>query len=170
MGIKRVTRSILVMRVERSLLKSASGAGMFVNILDRMSMKLQSTSRWLHGGHSAAAWRPSIGGIKLILGPCVFTAFDLQKMVVPLSWKDLARSQKEVLWKEPAPHGLFLGAFVINLLATFYQRGLFEHMSKYAPNLHFKCARPQPLHLIWITLALKRSWRHKLPEHMLRFV
>eukprot|EP00983_Pelagomonas_calceolata_P117183 1160390-Pelagomonas_calceolata.AAC.5 len=46
MGIRRVTdRSlclILVMRVERGLLKSASGASKLVSVLDRMSMKLQS--------------------------------------------------------------------------------------------------------------------------------
>eukprot|EP00983_Pelagomonas_calceolata_P066010 1148826-Pelagomonas_calceolata.AAC.2 len=46
MGIRRVTsRSpclILLMRAERSLLESLSGASKFVSILDRISMKLQS--------------------------------------------------------------------------------------------------------------------------------
>eukprot|EP00983_Pelagomonas_calceolata_P062100 1147139-Pelagomonas_calceolata.AAC.1 len=46
MGIMRVTSSspsmILVMRVERSLLKSMSGACEFISVLDRVSMKLQS--------------------------------------------------------------------------------------------------------------------------------
>eukprot|EP00983_Pelagomonas_calceolata_P129160 1161585-Pelagomonas_calceolata.AAC.1 len=46
MGVKRVTSSspclISVMRVERSLLKSASGANKFISVLNRMSMKLQS--------------------------------------------------------------------------------------------------------------------------------
>eukprot|EP00983_Pelagomonas_calceolata_P022023 691250-Pelagomonas_calceolata.AAC.1 len=46
MGIRRVASCspclILLMRVERSLLKSLSGASKFVSILDRMSMKLQS--------------------------------------------------------------------------------------------------------------------------------
>eukprot|EP00983_Pelagomonas_calceolata_P125523 1161218-Pelagomonas_calceolata.AAC.2 len=45
MGIRRVTSSsprlILVMRVDRSLLKSASGASKFISVLDRMSMKVQ---------------------------------------------------------------------------------------------------------------------------------
>eukprot|EP00983_Pelagomonas_calceolata_P039690 1137295-Pelagomonas_calceolata.AAC.1 len=45
-GIRRVTSSspclILVMRVERSLLKSASGASKFLSVLDGMGMKLQS--------------------------------------------------------------------------------------------------------------------------------
>eukprot|EP00983_Pelagomonas_calceolata_P070543 1150829-Pelagomonas_calceolata.AAC.1 len=44
MGIRRVTSSspclISVMRVERSLLKSASGASKFISVLDRISMKL----------------------------------------------------------------------------------------------------------------------------------
>eukprot|EP00983_Pelagomonas_calceolata_P034733 1088124-Pelagomonas_calceolata.AAC.1 len=46
MGIRRVTNSspclILVTRVERSLLKSASGARKFISVLDRMGMKLRS--------------------------------------------------------------------------------------------------------------------------------
>eukprot|EP00983_Pelagomonas_calceolata_P024685 777274-Pelagomonas_calceolata.AAC.1 len=46
MGIRRVTSSspclILVTRVERSLLKSASGGRKFVSVLERMYMKLQS--------------------------------------------------------------------------------------------------------------------------------
>eukprot|EP00983_Pelagomonas_calceolata_P057271 1144997-Pelagomonas_calceolata.AAC.6 len=46
MGIRRVTSSspclILVARVERSLLKSVSGARKFISVLDRMGMKLQS--------------------------------------------------------------------------------------------------------------------------------
>eukprot|EP00983_Pelagomonas_calceolata_P007329 239393-Pelagomonas_calceolata.AAC.5 len=46
MRIKSFTSSspclILVMRVETSLLKSASGASKFLSVLDRMSMKLQS--------------------------------------------------------------------------------------------------------------------------------
>eukprot|EP00983_Pelagomonas_calceolata_P087097 1156883-Pelagomonas_calceolata.AAC.5 len=44
MGIRRVTSAslILVMRVENTLLKSASGASKFINALDRVSMKLQS--------------------------------------------------------------------------------------------------------------------------------
>jgi len=37
-------------------------------------------------GHSAAAWE-----LKLILGPGVFTVFDLHKMEVPLAWKEPAR-------------------------------------------------------------------------------
>eukprot|EP00983_Pelagomonas_calceolata_P007055 229695-Pelagomonas_calceolata.AAC.1 len=44
MGIRRVTSSspclILATRVERSLLKSASGANKFISTLDRMGMKL----------------------------------------------------------------------------------------------------------------------------------
>eukprot|EP00983_Pelagomonas_calceolata_P134319 1162050-Pelagomonas_calceolata.AAC.6 len=46
MEIRKVTSSslclMLVMRVERSLLKSASGASKFISVLDGMSMKLQS--------------------------------------------------------------------------------------------------------------------------------
>eukprot|EP00983_Pelagomonas_calceolata_P074139 1152432-Pelagomonas_calceolata.AAC.1 len=46
MGIRRVTSSspcpILVTRVERSLLKSASGASKFISLLDGIGMKLQS--------------------------------------------------------------------------------------------------------------------------------
>eukprot|EP00983_Pelagomonas_calceolata_P061305 1146790-Pelagomonas_calceolata.AAC.2 len=50
MEIRKVTSTassstpcvILMTRVERSLLKSASGAGKFSSMLDRMSMKLQS--------------------------------------------------------------------------------------------------------------------------------
>eukprot|EP00983_Pelagomonas_calceolata_P040252 1137524-Pelagomonas_calceolata.AAC.1 len=46
MEIRRVTSSssslILVMRVEKGLLKSASGANNFISILERVSMKLQS--------------------------------------------------------------------------------------------------------------------------------
>eukprot|EP00983_Pelagomonas_calceolata_P028135 881746-Pelagomonas_calceolata.AAC.1 len=46
MGIRRVTSSspclILVTRVERSLLKRASGASKFISVLDGMGMKLQS--------------------------------------------------------------------------------------------------------------------------------
>eukprot|EP00983_Pelagomonas_calceolata_P039576 1137228-Pelagomonas_calceolata.AAC.4 len=46
MGIRRVTSSspclILVTKVERSLLKSASGARKCLRLLDRMGMKLQS--------------------------------------------------------------------------------------------------------------------------------
>eukprot|EP00983_Pelagomonas_calceolata_P085986 1156667-Pelagomonas_calceolata.AAC.3 len=46
MGIRRITSSspylILVMRVERGLLKNASGASEFISVLDRMSMKVQS--------------------------------------------------------------------------------------------------------------------------------
>eukprot|EP00983_Pelagomonas_calceolata_P014183 452905-Pelagomonas_calceolata.AAC.1 len=45
MGIRRVTSSspclILVMRVEKSLFRSASGASKFTSILDRMGMKLK---------------------------------------------------------------------------------------------------------------------------------
>eukprot|EP00983_Pelagomonas_calceolata_P022311 701886-Pelagomonas_calceolata.AAC.1 len=51
MGIRMVTSSspclILVTRIERSLLKSASGASKFIRVLDRMGMKLQSKP----GGH-----------------------------------------------------------------------------------------------------------------------
>eukprot|EP00983_Pelagomonas_calceolata_P100887 1158624-Pelagomonas_calceolata.AAC.7 len=47
MGIRRITSSspclILVMRVERTLLKSSSGARKFISVLDGMGMKLQST-------------------------------------------------------------------------------------------------------------------------------
>eukprot|EP00983_Pelagomonas_calceolata_P079897 1154902-Pelagomonas_calceolata.AAC.2 len=46
MGIRRFTSSspclILVTRVQRSLLKSASGASKFISLLDGMGMKLQS--------------------------------------------------------------------------------------------------------------------------------
>eukprot|EP00967_Tisochrysis_lutea_P101497 scaffold152357_cov22-Tisochrysis_lutea.AAC.1 len=46
MRIRRIANStpnlISVMRVERSLLKSASGGNKFKSVLDRMSMKLQS--------------------------------------------------------------------------------------------------------------------------------
>eukprot|EP00983_Pelagomonas_calceolata_P054295 1143639-Pelagomonas_calceolata.AAC.1 len=46
MGIRRVTGSspclILVMRIERSLPQSVSGASKFISVQDRMSMKLQS--------------------------------------------------------------------------------------------------------------------------------
>eukprot|EP00983_Pelagomonas_calceolata_P046734 1140320-Pelagomonas_calceolata.AAC.9 len=46
MGLRRVTCSspclISVMRVERSIIKSASGANEIIRVLDRMSMKLQS--------------------------------------------------------------------------------------------------------------------------------
>eukprot|EP00983_Pelagomonas_calceolata_P062412 1147305-Pelagomonas_calceolata.AAC.1 len=46
MGIRKVTSSspclILVTRVERSLLKSASGARKYISVLDGMGMKLQS--------------------------------------------------------------------------------------------------------------------------------
>eukprot|EP00983_Pelagomonas_calceolata_P059107 1145786-Pelagomonas_calceolata.AAC.5 len=31
------------------------------------------------------------GGLKLILGPGVFTVFDIHKMDMPLFWKELAR-------------------------------------------------------------------------------
>eukprot|EP00983_Pelagomonas_calceolata_P092503 1157673-Pelagomonas_calceolata.AAC.4 len=41
-----------------------------------------------------------------------------------------------------------------------FQRRLTEHVPKYAPFVHLKCAHPQnPLHLIGITLALECSWR-----------
>eukprot|EP00983_Pelagomonas_calceolata_P025364 795912-Pelagomonas_calceolata.AAC.1 len=46
MGIREVTscspRLVLMMKVGRSLNKSASGASKFISVLDRMSMKLQS--------------------------------------------------------------------------------------------------------------------------------
>eukprot|EP00983_Pelagomonas_calceolata_P058324 1145433-Pelagomonas_calceolata.AAC.3 len=42
MGIRRVASSSPCLRVERSLLGSASGANKFISVLDRMSMKLQS--------------------------------------------------------------------------------------------------------------------------------
>eukprot|EP00983_Pelagomonas_calceolata_P042345 1138467-Pelagomonas_calceolata.AAC.1 len=46
MGIRRVISCnlclILLAKVERSLLKSVSGASKFIGIMDRMSMKLQS--------------------------------------------------------------------------------------------------------------------------------
>eukprot|EP00983_Pelagomonas_calceolata_P073696 1152236-Pelagomonas_calceolata.AAC.1 len=32
-----------------------------------------------------------LGGLKLVLGPGVFTVFDLHKMDVPLFWKELTR-------------------------------------------------------------------------------
>eukprot|EP00983_Pelagomonas_calceolata_P125328 1161201-Pelagomonas_calceolata.AAC.1 len=48
---RRVTSSsqclISVMRVERSLLKSAAGANEFISVLDRMSTKLKCTSHSL---------------------------------------------------------------------------------------------------------------------------
>eukprot|EP00983_Pelagomonas_calceolata_P055261 1144073-Pelagomonas_calceolata.AAC.1 len=42
MGIRRVTSSSPCLRVERSLLKSASVARKFISVLDRKGMKLQS--------------------------------------------------------------------------------------------------------------------------------
>eukprot|EP00983_Pelagomonas_calceolata_P037521 1136364-Pelagomonas_calceolata.AAC.2 len=42
-----------------------------------------------------------------------------------------------------------------------------EHVPKYAPFLHLKCAHSQPLHLVGTILALECSWHYKLPEHML---
>eukprot|EP00983_Pelagomonas_calceolata_P006875 223751-Pelagomonas_calceolata.AAC.1 len=32
-----------------------------------------------------------LGGLKVILGPGVFTVFDLHKMDIPLLWQELAR-------------------------------------------------------------------------------
>eukprot|EP00983_Pelagomonas_calceolata_P093691 1157803-Pelagomonas_calceolata.AAC.10 len=56
MGIRKVSSSIpcliLVMRVERSPLKSVSGANKFIGVLDRMSMKLHSK---LYGFRSVKA-------------------------------------------------------------------------------------------------------------------
>eukprot|EP00983_Pelagomonas_calceolata_P044425 1139293-Pelagomonas_calceolata.AAC.1 len=67
MGNRRVASSspclILVMRVERSVLKSAS---------NEVAVLL-------------------LGGLKLIIGPGVFRVFDLHKMDVPLFWKELAK-------------------------------------------------------------------------------
>eukprot|EP00983_Pelagomonas_calceolata_P085202 1156506-Pelagomonas_calceolata.AAC.2 len=50
------------------------------------------------------------------------------------------------------------------------QMGLPQHVPKYAPFLPFKCAHPQPLHLIGTIFAKQCSegWHYKLPEHMLR--
>eukprot|EP00983_Pelagomonas_calceolata_P012235 391106-Pelagomonas_calceolata.AAC.8 len=52
---------------------------------------------------------------------------------------------------------------------SFAMRGLSEHVPEHAPLLHLNCAHSQPLHLIGTVLALKCSWRYKLPEHMHRF-
>eukprot|EP00983_Pelagomonas_calceolata_P128303 1161498-Pelagomonas_calceolata.AAC.4 len=99
------------MRVERSLLKSASGANKFIGILERMGMKLQSKPggcmsvktklfkrlQSVRGVGDASHTEQNkvalllFGGLKLTLGPGVFTIFDLQKMDVPLFWKELAR-------------------------------------------------------------------------------
>eukprot|EP00983_Pelagomonas_calceolata_P046901 1140381-Pelagomonas_calceolata.AAC.3 len=68
MGIRKVTSSspclILVTRVERSLLKSASGARKLKGVLDRMGMKLQSKP----GGSVSVETKPfqglqSVGGV-----------------------------------------------------------------------------------------------------------
>eukprot|EP00983_Pelagomonas_calceolata_P109429 1159556-Pelagomonas_calceolata.AAC.1 len=40
----------------------------------------------VRGGHGTAALRP-----QMILGPGVYTVFDLHKMDVPLFWKELAK-------------------------------------------------------------------------------
>eukprot|EP00983_Pelagomonas_calceolata_P079029 1154495-Pelagomonas_calceolata.AAC.5 len=101
MGIERVTSStpclIWVMRVERSLLKNASGSSKLTSVQDRMSVKLQNKL----GGCMSVKTKPFMrlqsvrghgpGGLKLILGPGVFTVFDLHKMDVPLFGKELAR-------------------------------------------------------------------------------
>eukprot|EP00983_Pelagomonas_calceolata_P053743 1143408-Pelagomonas_calceolata.AAC.7 len=56
MGIKGITSSspclILVTRVERSLLKSASGAKKFTSVLDRMGMKRPPADSWAWCLHS----------------------------------------------------------------------------------------------------------------------
>eukprot|EP00983_Pelagomonas_calceolata_P013820 442742-Pelagomonas_calceolata.AAC.1 len=96
MEIRRVTSSslclILVMRVEMSLLKSASGARKCISVLDGMGMELQSKP----GGcmtHTIATEVAVLrfGGLQLILGPGVFTVFDLHEMDVPLFWRELTR-------------------------------------------------------------------------------
>eukprot|EP00983_Pelagomonas_calceolata_P124094 1161073-Pelagomonas_calceolata.AAC.1 len=72
-----------------------------------------------------------------------------------MEWKDLVVG---VMWRfQPFSHkSTELG-----------QRGLSERIPKYAPFLHLKCVHSQPLHMIGAILALKCSWRYKLPEHML---
>eukprot|EP00983_Pelagomonas_calceolata_P050407 1141960-Pelagomonas_calceolata.AAC.5 len=101
MGIRRVTSSspclISVTRVKRSLLKSASK---FMSILNRMGMKLQSKpgscmsvktelfKRFQSVGEVVVLL---LGGLQLILGPGVFTVFDLHEMDVPLFWEELTR-------------------------------------------------------------------------------
>eukprot|EP00983_Pelagomonas_calceolata_P071734 1151380-Pelagomonas_calceolata.AAC.1 len=104
MGIRRVSSSspclIFVTRVERSLLKSVSGASKFTSVLVRMNMKLQSKLGGCMSVKTKLFTRLQsvegivvllLGGLDLILGPGVFTVFDLHKMDVPLFWKELAR-------------------------------------------------------------------------------
>eukprot|EP00983_Pelagomonas_calceolata_P072983 1151960-Pelagomonas_calceolata.AAC.2 len=121
MAIRRVTSSswclISVVGVGKSLLKSAYGANKFTSVLDRMDMKLQSKldgcvsvktkllkrlqsvrgvddpthtkQNGMEDGdidHGAAGWRRQADS-----GPGVFIIFDLHKMDVSLSWKELTR-------------------------------------------------------------------------------
>eukprot|EP00983_Pelagomonas_calceolata_P051380 1142381-Pelagomonas_calceolata.AAC.6 len=44
-----------------------------------------------------------------------------------------------------------------------------RHKGYALDTMQHRCAHSQPLHLIGTILALKCSWRSKLPEHMLRF-
>eukprot|EP00983_Pelagomonas_calceolata_P079056 1154515-Pelagomonas_calceolata.AAC.2 len=112
MGIRRVTSSspclASVMRVQKSVLKSAAGAASkYIRILNRMSMKLQSNLGGfmcvqikLFKGLQSVQMTPTtpnrmiaellLGGLQLILGPVVFTGFGPHKMDVPLFWKELA--------------------------------------------------------------------------------
>eukprot|EP00983_Pelagomonas_calceolata_P102717 1158838-Pelagomonas_calceolata.AAC.11 len=103
MGIRRVTSSspclILVTRVEKGLLKSASGASKFISVLDGIGMKLQSKPGGCMSVKAMLFKRlqdiaPAVlllGGFRLILGPGVLAVFDLNKMDASQFWKELAR-------------------------------------------------------------------------------
>eukprot|EP00983_Pelagomonas_calceolata_P054819 1143868-Pelagomonas_calceolata.AAC.4 len=119
MGITRFTSStpclILVMRVEKSLLESPSGAIEFLGIVGRMGMRLQSklegcisiktklfkrlqTLKCEAPGVLMTTPTPNrwiavllIGGLELISGPGVFAVFDFHKVDVPLFWRELTR-------------------------------------------------------------------------------
>eukprot|EP00983_Pelagomonas_calceolata_P036185 1132479-Pelagomonas_calceolata.AAC.1 len=63
-------------------MKLQSKPGSCMSVKTKLFQKLQSV-----GGVVVLL----IGGLKLVFGPGVFTVFDLQKMDVPLFWKELTR-------------------------------------------------------------------------------
>eukprot|EP00983_Pelagomonas_calceolata_P105173 1159101-Pelagomonas_calceolata.AAC.2 len=96
MGIRRVTSSIPFLisfiRVERSLLMSMSRASKFLGAMDRMSMELQiKPGGFMSVKSKLSKGLQSVRGLKLILGPVIFTIFDLHKIDVPQFWKELTR-------------------------------------------------------------------------------
>eukprot|EP00967_Tisochrysis_lutea_P050626 scaffold62310_cov22-Tisochrysis_lutea.AAC.1 len=105
MEIKRITSSTPHLILVKNFLKNTFNACKSLGVLEQYEHEASEPAWWLQEYQGQALkgvkWlRPQkvamvvavllLGGLELILGPGVFTVFDLHKMDMPLTWKEQA--------------------------------------------------------------------------------